>query len=232
MKVCNSFLPCVLFICFIINGAFGQTDTTKAANNIRPKEPRSSTQLNYTVKIEPTLLANGDFPLFFERRITGKLTGVAGLGVTGRDIIFHFIDNQIDQHEDKDKGSLNRTRLGASFRAGLRFYPSSNTTVPEGFYFALLYQVKRYNWEQNFDLQNNVQSKNREYRRISDVLFQIGYQHINKYNMAFDVYTGLGFRSQVVRHGLRINDDSAVQMNTHRQLLPALYLGGQVGFAF
>ena len=187
----------------------------------------------HVVKLDFFQFIHGDFPIYYERRMTNHLTLIGGLGVTYRDYWYHLWVNGIDINTDL--GKLEETKPGYSARFGARFYPAATPNTPDGFYLSAMLLHKRYNWVQRYTVDNTSVLRN-EYRLVTDLQFLLGYQYISPTGIALDVYGGLGTRFHDA-HRYRLTYDSNnsgydLELARKPNIRPALLFGLQLGYAF
>jgi hypothetical protein len=203
------------------------------------QEPETR-EIRHIIKCEPTLLLNGDLPIHYEYFLFKRMSLEAGLGLTFRDYIrdLAFDFNDLLSKSPEGKGSeFARARLGVSFRAGVRFYPTKKAETGSGPYFAFQFQAKSYNWVSEYKSEKfSVPIEANEKRNFTDFNLIFGKQKVFKSNITIDMYGGLGVRSRTIKR-YKINPSSESNAtplldDEKTDLIPNIVAGFKLGFAF
>jgi|GEM_PF-4954861 len=196
--------------------------------------------IKHIIKCEPTLLLNGDLPIHYEYFLFKRMSLEAGLGLTFRDYIrdLAFDFNDLLSKSPEGKGSeFARARLGVSFRAGVRFYPTKKAERGSGPYFAFQFQAKSYNWVSEYKSEKfSAPIEANEKRNFTDFNLIFGKQKVFKSNITIDMYGGLGVRSRTIKR-YKINpssENNATPLldDEKTDLIPNIVAGIKLGFAF
>lgn len=169
-----------------------------------------------------------------------KISLEAGLGLTFRDYIrdLAFDFNDLLSKSPEGKGSeFARAKLGISFRAGVRFYPTKKAETGSGPYFAFQFQAKSYNWVSEYKSSNfPAPIEADEKRNFTDFNLIFGKQKVYKSNITIDLYGGLGVRSRTIkRHTINPSTESnatPLLEDEKTDLIPNIVAGIKFGFAF
>ncbi len=155
--------------------------------------PLDEDSVAQALKIDPTLLFRGDFPIFFEQRLSDAFSVEMGLGITWTDYMYELFQNngRFLNQEKKDV----RFRSGSSVRLHARWYFSKYSTAISGHYleFGAARRNYRMDYYYNTGLIRIPQPINRTWY---DFTVRYGFQEADKYAFLFwDGYVGLGLRS-------------------------------------
>lgn len=142
-------------------------------------------------KLEPTLLFNGDFPLFAEYKLSKSLSLELGLGLTNYQFN-HFYDDNSKYISILESGVDNRN--GLSLRFGTRYYIPFIDVAISGLYLNPELMFRKY-----VILEKYTVSGNKDNYFWSDYIqqslnFNVGYQKIFDSNVIINLYTGVGFQ--------------------------------------
>lgn len=141
------------------------------------------------LKFDPLQIFRGEISLFYERRISNRISFEIGAGVTRRDWTYSWFFADVD---DLRRNITMRT--GAAFRLGMRYYLSDSPEL-NGVY--VMPQVAYRFYEKSFAELDSAGSLNGQEhldrRNIGEVNFTFGYQHLSlNSNFFYDVYFGIG----------------------------------------
>ncbi|MGL4599692.1 MAG: hypothetical protein ACRCYO_19355 [Bacteroidia bacterium] len=166
--------------------------------------PMDEDSVAQALKIDPTLLLRGEFPILYEQRLGDAFSFGLGLGITWTDYIYEFAQNggRFLGQEKKDV----RFRGGSSVRLNTRWYPSRYSTAISGHYLELgaAWRYYRMDYYVNTGL---IRIPRPIKRTWYDFTLCYGFQNADKYAFMFwDAYVGLGIRSfnedRIARSGL------------------------------
>ncbi len=155
------------------------------------------------VKLNPLAIANGYFPVAYERILMERLGVEVGLGPTYRDFLYHFLYDAATK--DEQHGEFSHAYFGMGAYGALRLYLSKAQAAPEGMFLAAQFQYRSHSFDQAYTGRFNPQDISREQtldrktrRSISDLALLLGWQK----PLAGPLYTefnfGLGLRYRSV----------------------------------
>ena len=163
----------------------------------------SLVEVHNALKLDPLQIIRGEFSVFYERRISNRVSLEVGLGLTRRNWTYSWFFSDVD---DLRRNIVVHT--GPSMRLGLRYYLKDSEEL-EGVY--LMPQFGRRVFKKTFrdlddggDLTGDEHSDRREYTEVN---FTIGYQQLAlSSNFMFDIYFGVGYVWRSGREVERIPD--------------------------
>jgi len=156
-----------------------------------------STDTPNIVKLNPLAIANGYFPIAYERVLFSRLGVEVGAGPTYRDFLYHFIYDAAT--DDKKHGEFHTASGGLGVYGALRLYVSKEKSAPEGMFLAAQFQYRSHEWDQNYTgefnplLEEFVISKKNS-RHISDLAVLLGWQAPIATNFLAEFSFGVGLR--------------------------------------
>lgn len=224
--------------------AYSQTDgvTEQTSSKIKVYTPSASTTSNssnsykWTVKTDLFSFASGEFPIIAEYRVIKNMSVEASAGVT-----YGFYDNfGIFENEYDGEGYTFETKaaMGTSFRAGIKYYPSSDYDAIEGWAFGLQVFSRTNNREYRPDNYRELDlSSEKDSRNKTGLALTISKQVFSDSNIAFEYILGIGFAS--VKHDFHTYDEvygagNSVTYNitpqSIKETVPNFQLGCRIGF--
>jgi hypothetical protein len=192
------------------------------------------------IKINPLLIMFGEIPIYYERKITKKLSAEIALGVTLRN---YFLDFNLEDDYSGDVYKENqKTNTSFSYRAALRLYPSSSEEAVIGYYFSPEFLYRKYVISYPYlDMnQNPTDIYYDGYTVQSDFKLVFGYQDYIDNNIIFDYYIGVGMRQQARKHlsTEEFYDSNSGSYQYYSEIksasksVPTISMGLKVGFGF
>lgn len=185
-------------------------------------------------KINPLLFFRGEIPLYFEHKLTPRLSLEVGLGVTLRNYLaLSFVGDDAD-----DFGAGTEIVPNLSYRMGARFY-LVDELEPQGTYLQAEYAHLAYTKDIRAKGSDGgfIDATYRDERTYNDVRLLFGYQTLGvSNNWLVDIYGGVGFRSRnqiIVNETLDLNTDTyKYEVTESSDNVPALFLGVKMGLGF
>lgn len=161
--------------------------------------PDSLLEVHNGLKVDPLQIFRGEILVFYERRITDRVSLEVGLGLTRRNWAYALFA------VDADDLRRNITvRTGPSARLGVRFYLKDSPEL-DGMYIMpqLAYKV----YEKEFAELDSAGELNGvdhiDRREIGEVNLCFGYQHLSfNSNFFYDIYFGIGY---AIRRGTQVS---------------------------
>ncbi len=221
--------------------AFAQTDVVKdvTSSKIKVYEPSSSTNstsnnsYKWTVKTDLFSFVSGEFPIIGEYRFAKKLSTELSGGLTYG--LYENFDLLGESFEGEGSNIESKAAMGTSFRAGIKYYPSSDYDAIEGWAFGI--QVfSRTNVREYIPKDNQtIDISNENDTRIKNgVALTISKQVYTDSNISFEYLLGMGFAS--IKHDfLTDNYDESSKSNisiknSTKVTVPNFQLGLRIGF--
>lgn len=236
----------VIIFFFIPFSMFGQTiqnkaDTTNTKRIIVYESyqgyKKEGSVLRNCIVINPLGILVGDYPLFYERNVKGKFHVLLGAGVTYTNYIYNLTGMNSDFFSNTtffDDGLKRESRLGYTLTIQPKIYV--NDVDFEGLYFGLQYRYRNYNYVSDSYYDEPI-SMIKEYRNISDILFNIGYSYNLGSDIIFDYYVGFGVRTTQYQYAAVTpiyNMNTTYQTDLHKEKKgsPTGTIGFRLGYAF
>lgn len=230
----------ILFF-FISSLLFAQNDKVEEVNSnkIKVYTPSSSTNskadngYKWTVKTDLFGFVSGEFPIIGEYRFAKKLSAEVSAGVT-----YGLYENfgLFGEYEGSEHISETKAAMGNAFRAGIKFYPSSDYDAIEGWAFGLQLYTRTNNrdykpdtYSPELDFSNQKDSKTKV-----GIALTISNQMYYDSNIAIEYFLGIGFAN--VTHDFLTYDYNDISSNyerkpmTIKETIPNLQLGCRIGF--
>lgn len=184
-----------------------------------PKEETNVIKFNL-----PELITSGDYSLYYEKALFNKLSAEIGLGLTFGDKWGDFASD-IFYYTSKEQD-----KIGLSFGAALRFYPSE---LFEDFYVAAEYKYRKYRWDREvveltpdyFQIKRKID----ESRRHSIARLNFGYIFFLTDQLSLDSHLGLGVN---LVQEVYYNKETSMIIKNKSNLKPRVNLGLKIGYLF
>jgi len=172
-------------------------------------------------------LASGDFPIYYERVLAGKLSVEGSAGVTFGDYFGTiFSDDDISPLSDYVD-----SKLGYSLSLSLRFYPIE---ALEEFYISPEFKFRKYNWDR--EVENYLDEepfffteKVSESRIYNMPRVTFGYAFFYDTNLSFYYYLGIGMNTP--KESIYDTELMKVQ-EEKRNTRPRIHIGLKIGYVF
>ncbi|HTF04524.1 MAG TPA: hypothetical protein VK826_10880 [Bacteroidia bacterium] len=211
----------ILLLCFIGVTLKGQTvdapaDTTKPQKKtikVNVIDPKGKKRLAYNgqpilidsvqkaVKIDPTVLARGEFSVFYEWRLAQHFSVEGGVGITFIDFAYEIFENNGRFIMDGPENGNVQFHTGFAFRAQARYYPSRYETAISGFYMAPAFTYR--SWNMEYFVSNGLISVPYDVKREwKEIRLQIGEQDPDPYSVVFTEW--------YLNFGVQFRDDDSV----------------------
>lgn len=194
--------------------------------------------LNYRhmFKINPLMYFKGDFPVLYEFRFAKDFSSELGIGFTHKDYVYEVFETRYSYDPNPEYST------GASYRLGLKYWPSKYGALEEGFYFSLEYLYRKYNsMEFHFIYVGNSNDYyiDNEYldleiateRIQKQTSLVVGYVYYLDDYVFFEWYTGIGFQNNE-KKGLHYDRNDDYTIGTKKESKPTYLLGIKIGFSF
>lgn len=228
---------------FVSSFLFAQNDAVKevTTSKIKVYTPSSSTAAKadngykWTVKTDLFSFVSGEFPIIGEYRFAKKLSAEVSAGVT-----YGLYDNfgVFDEYEGPGRTLDTKAAMGNAFRAGIKFYPSSDYDAIEGWAFGLQVYTRTNNRNYKPDTYTGLDfSSQIDSRTKVGVALTISNQMYNDSNIAVEYILGIGFAN--VTHDF-VTYDSSYSNNSGttydikpmsiKETIPNFQLGCRIGF--
>jgi hypothetical protein len=211
-------------------------DQSDAKDDYDYFQKKKSEQPKNIIKINPLEVLNASFPVFYERVLSPKFSVEIGIGVTT--ITSNFAEFQTALLGDIGSAyeGFYKGKTGPLLKLGFRYYAGKGDDAPEGAYFALEYQMKKYNFDAYKLNANGDRTYSAPYQASSvtnsellRILF--GYQYEGNSNFTWDPYIGLGWR-QTTFNGNYLGDNRQVLLGSVSAYKPVFIIGFKMGVAF
>jgi hypothetical protein len=192
------------------------------------------------IKVNPTLLFNGELPILYERMLSKKISVEVGLGITKENYfeVTKFIKNYNTDEVNVDY----KAQMGYAIHAAFRFYPFSDDDAPDGLYLGseILYRVyNKLSPYHDATTGNVIEGQNANtYTKSFNVRFMMGKQFVFDNNITYEYYMGLGLESRTFNYlqaGDSYNSSGLIyhnELKTDTQVIPIFALGFKLGFGF
>ncbi len=219
----------------VVNGDSTNVNRVKVFNPSNTKDFfYASDNYKLAVKLNPILILFGEIPVYFEHRLGEKLSGEMAVGVTLRNYYLDIADNDNSSNTSE---VIDNDKFGYSFRAALKFYPSSAEEPILGYYFAPEIMTRMYyrsfQYKQGF-VPAAASSDTYNLKKIqTDFKILFGYQDYLDANILIDYYLGFGIRNvNMEESNSDINSPKYGDIGTKRSRTPVFTAGVKLGFAF
>lgn len=193
-----------------------------------PSSSNSSNTYKWAVKTDLFAFISGEFPVIAEYRITNKLSIEGSAGLT-----YSFIENNIFNKDKYGSDFESKASSGTAFRAGIKFYPSSDYDAIEGWSFGIqvfnkvnnrVYENDTYS-SYNLDGLKDTKTKTGIELTIAKQLFQDS-------NITFESIMGIGFANIKYDYYTTEYNGTTTEL-THKSFsegAPNFHLGCRIGF--
>jgi|GEM_PF-3326571 len=154
--------------------------------------PMKLDSVQKAIKVDPTLLARGEFSVFFEWRLSDHFSIEGAAGITYIDFTYELFQNNGRFLLAGAERNRVQFHSGISLRAQPRFYPSRYETAIEGFYIAPIFAYRTWNME--YFVSNGLVAFPYDVKRQwTEFRIQIGEQDPDPYSVLFtEWYLNLG----------------------------------------
>jgi hypothetical protein len=239
----------IILLGFLISSSvYSQTSgtTEQSSNKIKVYTPSSSAasaaeSYKWTVKTDFFSFASGEFPIIGEYRVLKNMSVEASAGVT-----YGFYENT-SLFEDGYSGSgttfESKAAMGSCFRAGLKYYASSDYDAIEGWAFGLQFFTRTNNREYKANSENDYSQNQydlngqQDSRNKTGLELTISKQIFSDSNISVEWLMGIGFAK--VKHDFLIGNSSydnngkniySLKTNTTEETVPNFHFGFRLGF--
>lgn len=238
----------IILVCFLISTSiYSQTGepTEQSSSKIKVYSPSASStkssdnSYKWTVKTDIFSIVSGEFPLIGEFRFAKKISAEISAGAT-----YGLYDNfgiLSDGYEGEGSTFESKAGIGTSFRAGVKFYPSSDYDAIEGWAFGV--QIfsrtnnRDYTEASNYSKQDVTGEK--DSRNKTGIALTISKQIFEDSNISYEFLLGVGFAN--AKHEFITSNDMIdpndknktvyyLKRNTINETIPNIQLGLRIGF--
>ncbi|MEO7977063.1 hypothetical protein [Flavobacterium sp.] len=219
--------------------------TEQTSSKIKVYSPSSSTSTTanssnsykWTVKTDLFSFVSGEFPVIGEYRVLKNMSVEASAGLT-----YGLYDNfGIFEEEYDGEGSTFETKasMGNSFRAGIKFYPSSDYDAIEGWAFGIQFFSRTNNREYSSDNYSENEYNfggEKDSRNKTGLALTISKQVFTDSNISFEWILGIGFakvKHEFFTENFEESDSEPnyfLKSNTTKETIPNFQLGCRIGF--
>ena len=193
-----------------------------------PASASKDNSYKWVVKTDLLSMIGGEFPIIGEYRIARKLSIEASVGMT-----YAFLPNQIFTDNEINSENLeSKAGIGDAFRAGIKFYPSSDYDAIEGWNFGIQLFTKTLNREYIKSSGLNVEGL-KNTKNKTGIAFIIGKQIFADSNITFESFVGIGIANVTREFYDNVYEGSKgynLQLITTKETVPNFQLGCRLGF--
>lgn len=216
-----------------------ETEETKESRVIKVYTPTTSAKYQsdnsykWAVKTDLFSFISGEFPIIGEYRVSKKISVEASVAAT-----YSFYENFSilgDEEEDSYTTFETKSAMGSAFRAGFKFYPSSDYDAIEGWAFGIQLFKRTNNRDYSDDDYSGFDlSSLKDQRTKTGIALTISKQVFWDSNITFEYLIGLGIAK--INHDYAIidyNNDTNTQYLreiSFEKTVPNLQLGCRIGF--
>lgn len=211
--------------------------TTETPSKIRvfspsPSSSSSKTDNSYkwAVKTDIISFITGEFPIIGEYRIADKFSVEGSVGLTYGYLNSSFLES--DELNTVNNGgnfveSYN-AKMGTSFRASFKYFPSSDYDAIEGWYFGV--QVMSKTTNRGYDPNGSYAIDGKDTKVKTGAAIIIGKQIFSDSNIIWDVFFGGGMAT--TKHTFYSYDsmNNVAIENENKATQPNILFGVRIGF--
>lgn len=237
----------LLFIClsFICQVAFSQEEEQSSKIKVYTPESSVNSESNaykWAVKTDLFSFVAGEFPIIAEYKIAKKFSIEGSAGITyafwpnGNSFFANLIE---DDENNFDSSNNTKAGIGSAFRAGFKYYPSSDYDAIEGWGFGIQLFMTTHNREYNDDITNNglnTTSSFEDSEKRMGAALTISSQLFWDSNISYEYFFSVGFtkikRNYAVTSTNYINNASRTifEPKTNENSTPSIKIGLRIGF--
>ncbi|WP_146194248.1 hypothetical protein [Brumimicrobium oceani] len=214
----------ILFIIFTLVVTLAQAQPRVVTFDSEQEESLPKEESNVIKFNLLELMSSGDYSLYYEKALLNVLSAEIGLGITSGD---NWGDFGSDTYFYNSK---EENKIGFSFAAALRFYPSE---LFEDFYVSAEYKFRKYRWDREvMEFTSNysaVISSIDESRRHSIARLNFGYILFLTNQLSLDSHFGLGIN---MVQEIYYNNQSFILDEKKSGVKPRVNLGLKIGYLF
>lgn len=227
----------LFFFMLIMCGARSQNDTLSVQPDTLDWEgeayiPDTLLEVHNGLKYDPLQVLRGEISVFYERRISNRVSIELGVGVTRR----NWTDSWFNNTDADDLRRNITVYTGPAFRLGVRYYLMDSPEL-NGVYIMpqLAYRI----YEKSFaeiDSTGNLNGQTHlDRREIGEFNITFGYQHLSyNSNFFYDIYFGIGHAlyrgARVKRQNVPIETLYYTEPRNSNSWLPVIGLKLGLGF--
>lgn len=189
-------------------------------------ETKESNSYNWTIKTDLLAAVVGELPIIVEYRIARKFSVEASAGIT-----YAILPNSLF-FDDEDDFFDTKAALGSAFRAGIKYYPSSDYDAIEGWGFGIQIFTKTNNREYGGD---NIALEGKKDSKVkTGAAITISRQIFRDSNISLEWLMGFGLanseRTHFVEEYNDVTQNSEVIEKQTTKSAPSIQLGFRIGF--
>ncbi|HEU4717256.1 MAG TPA: hypothetical protein VFU15_05465 [Bacteroidia bacterium] len=186
----------------------GDSSDVKSKVKVRVINPHGKKPIDYTgvaihtdsvqmaIKINPLNALRGDFPAYFEWRVSDPFSVEVALGATYIDYMYELVNNGGQYILDANERRNVKFYSGFTGRFQLRWYPSNSETAITGFYIAPEFARRTYRMDYYVNT-GLIREPHPIHRNYTDFRLQIGWQNADPYeNVFLEWFASAGIRFQ------------------------------------
>lgn len=211
-----------------------QSEKIKVYSPTTANTSNSDNSYKWTIKTDLFSFIAGEVPLICEYRLANKLSIEGSAGLT-----YSFWPNGVGFFGDKDSNS-NKTEayLGYAFRAGVKYYPSSDWDAIEGWGFGVQFFTtkdnRRYKKDGTYILEDVNPNDYKDTEKRIGALLTISKQVFWDSNISYEYMVGVGI-SSTERKFHKIDTDYSTRKTKFTPILnqkfaPSFKFGLRIGF--
>lgn len=184
------------------------------------------------IAVDPLGILVGEIPIYYERRLSNKLSVEPMVGITHSDYAFSIFNFDFIQNTGNRSA-----KFGYMFGTALKFYPSSETYALEGAFFGLDVRYKVYLTDLENTCSTSGASTFPEMRSVFDGKLIGGYSWLFSDAVTIEAFGGIGIRSQAIDGYICTDGSGSVPVTTFAKYDDsverlAFSFGVKIGFVF
>lgn len=246
MKKIFTILLTLLSFCSVFSQTVKKTNTNKSTTQSTTETPskirvfspsasssssKSDNSYKWAVKTDVISFITGEFPIIGEYRITEKFSVEGSVGLT-----YGYLNSTFLESDELNTVSNNtnfiesdNAKMGTSFRASIKYFPSSDYDAIEGWYFGIQLMSKTTNrgYAEN---QSSYSITGKDTKVKTGIAIIIGKQVFSDSNIIIDSYFGGGIAStKHTFYSYDYQNEVAVE-NENTVSQPNILFGLRIGF--
>jgi hypothetical protein len=212
--------------------------TTQSSSKIKVYTPSSSVASSnetykWTVKTDVFSFVSGEFPIIGEYRFLKNLSAEVSAGVTYG--LYENFGLLSDGYDGDGSTFETKAAMGNCFRAGIKYYPSSDYDAIEGWAFGIQFFTRTNKRDytiddsSSYDLSGEKDSKNK-----TGLALTISKQVFSDSNINLEWILGIGFAKTehefITENYDDVSESNYLKTNTIEETVPNLQIGFRIGF--
>ncbi len=197
---------------------------------------KSSIDVSNTLKMNVLGIVGGDVALFYERVLSPHFSVETGLGITLPTLrVGKYLQNSGFLGFDYgEQVVLDKANTSPFVNLAFRYFPSKGESdIPEGLYFSVGTQFRKYNFTSHLDNESVPFTPQKSITQHFDYLrIAIGKSRMND-RFISDYYVGLALRNTVKSsYRYDINNNYDITPYSVKSVAPTIIIGYKLGFGF